>query len=95
MTCAGVRRRVVADAAFLPRAAPRPAQRRRAQIFGNTNPDNPRHWLKTEGIDQAQPGGRLAGDWKVWHFVLDDNPGLSERIKERYRRQYTGSGTSA
>jgi PBSX family phage terminase large subunit len=61
-----------------------------SQIFGNTNPDNPLHWLKTEGIDQAQPGGRLAGDWKVWHFVLDDNPGLSERIKERYRRQYTG-----
>ncbi|MDP9799357.1 PBSX family phage terminase large subunit [Catenuloplanes nepalensis] len=61
-----------------------------SQIFGNTNPDNPRHWLKTEGIDQAKPGGRLAGDWKVWHFGLDDNPGLSERVKERYRRQYTG-----
>lgn len=61
-----------------------------SQIFGNTNPDNPRHWLKVEGIDRARPGGPLAGDWKVWHFGLDDNPGLSERVKERYRRQYTG-----
>ena len=61
-----------------------------SQIFGNTNPDNPRHWLKIDGIDRARPGGPLAGDWKVWKFVLDDNPGLSERVKDRYRRQYTG-----
>ncbi len=61
-----------------------------SQIFGNTNPDNPLHFLKTEGIDEAKPGGRLSADWKVWHFTLDDNPGLSEEIKDRYRRQYTG-----
>ncbi|MCY1141368.1 PBSX family phage terminase large subunit [Actinoplanes sp. Pm04-4] len=61
-----------------------------SQIFGNTNPDNPRHWLKIDNIDHTGPGGRLAGDWKTWHFVLDDNPGLSERVKERMRRQYTG-----
>ena len=61
-----------------------------SQIFGNTNPDNPLHWLKADGIDRAQPGGDLAGDWKVWHFDIDDNPGLTERVKDRMRRQYTG-----
>jgi PBSX family phage terminase large subunit len=61
-----------------------------SQIFGNTNPDNPLHYLKVGGIDRAQPGGDLHGDWKVWHFTLDDNPGLSEKVKERYRRQWKG-----
>lgn len=61
-----------------------------AQIFGNTNPDNPRHWLKTDYIDEAKPGGRVDGDWKTWKFVLDDNPSLSERVKARYRRQFVG-----
>jgi PBSX family phage terminase large subunit len=61
-----------------------------SQLFGNTNPDNPRHWLKVDGIDEAKPGGRHHGDWYVLKFVLDDNPALSERIKARYRRQYKG-----
>lgn len=61
-----------------------------SQLFGNTNPDNPGHWLKVNGIDEAKPGGRLAGDWYVLKFLLDDNPALSERVKERYRRQYKG-----
>jgi PBSX family phage terminase large subunit len=61
-----------------------------SQVFGNTNPDNPRHWLMTEGIAEARPGGRLAGDWYVLKFMLDDNPVLSEKVKARYRRQYTG-----
>lgn len=61
-----------------------------SQLFGNTNPDNPGHWLKALNIDEAKPGGRLAADWKVWHFDLDDNPGLSQKVKDRYRRQYTG-----
>lgn len=61
-----------------------------AQLFGNTNPDNPRHWLKINHIDEATPGGRLSGDWRTWKFALDDNPFLSEKVKERYRRQYKG-----
>jgi PBSX family phage terminase large subunit len=61
-----------------------------SQIFGNTNPDNPRHWLMTEGIERARPGGDLAGDWYVLKFLLDDNPVLSQKVKDRYRRQYRG-----
>lgn len=60
-----------------------------AQIFGNTNPDNPRHWLKADYIDHTGQGGRLS-DWKTWKFLLDDNPSLSEKVKERYRRQFIG-----
>lgn len=60
-----------------------------AQLFGNTNPDNPLHWLKKE-IDASKAGGRLDGDWKVWKFFLEDNPTLSEATRDRYRRMYTG-----
>lgn len=60
-----------------------------AQVFGNTNPDNPRHWLGKE-LERAKPGGDLAGDWRVWKFLMDDNPGLSEEVKARYKRQYKG-----
>lgn len=61
-----------------------------AQLFGNTNPDNPNHWLKKNHIDEAKPGGRLDGDWKIWKFLLDDNPALSDKVKARYRRQFIG-----
>lgn len=57
-----------------------------AKIFCTTNPDSPAHWVKTRFLD------RLADmpDWRVWKFVLDDNPALSKTVKERYHRQYTG-----
>lgn len=57
-----------------------------AKIFCTTNPDSPAHWVRRRFLD------RLAKleDWRVWHFVLDDNPVLSDRIKARYRRMYTG-----
>jgi PBSX family phage terminase large subunit len=61
-----------------------------SQIFGNTNPDNPMHWLKTENIDRAGPGGELSADWYVLKFLLDDNPVLSQQVKDRYHRQYKG-----
>ncbi|GAA2327473.1 PBSX family phage terminase large subunit [Dactylosporangium salmoneum] len=61
-----------------------------AQLFGNTNPDNPRHWLKKDYIDESGPGKRHHGDWKVWKFLIDDNPVLSDKVKARMRRQYTG-----
>jgi PBSX family phage terminase large subunit len=61
-----------------------------AQLFGNTNPDGPMHWLKKNYIDESGPGQRHYGDWKIWKFGLDDNPALSEKVKARYRRQYVG-----
>ena len=55
-----------------------------AQIFGNTNPDNPSHWLKGKIDDGRAP------DWKTWKFTIDDNPTLSEAKKDQWRRMYTG-----
>lgn len=57
-----------------------------SQIFATTNPDSPAHWVKVKFLD------RLAKleDWRAWKFVLDDNPALSDEVKARYHRQYTG-----
>lgn len=56
-----------------------------AAAFVTTNPDNPFHWLKVGPIDKADEYG-----FRVWHFDLDDNPGLSESFKEQIRRENTG-----
>jgi PBSX family phage terminase large subunit len=43
---------------------------------GTTNPDQPLHWLNVDYIERVKEL-RL----KLWHFVLDDNPGLPEEYK--------------
>lgn len=57
-----------------------------AQLFGTTNPDSPRHWLKKRYLD------RLAElpDWRHFKFNLDDNPVLTEAYKDSLKREYTG-----
>ncbi|RKX53695.1 MAG: PBSX family phage terminase large subunit [Thermotoga sp.] len=56
-----------------------------SKIFMNCNPGSPFHYVKTEFIDKAT-------EKQVYHlhFTLDDNLTLSERIKERYRKMFTG-----
>lgn len=56
-----------------------------SKLWFNCNPENPAHWFKTEWIDKAREKGLL-----YLHFTMDDNLSLSERVKERYRRMYTG-----
>lgn len=57
-----------------------------AKLFGTTNPDNPAHWLKKKFLD------RLAAlpDWRVWHFILDDNPSLTADYVRSIRAEFTG-----
>lgn len=57
-----------------------------AQMFGTTNPDAPRHWLKAKYLD------RLADlpDWRHFKFTLDDNPVLTQAYKDSLKREYTG-----
>ena len=43
---------------------------------GTTNPDQPLHWLNVDYIERVNEL-RL----KLWHFVLDDNPGLTDEYK--------------
>lgn len=57
-----------------------------AALFGTTNPDNPAHWLKRRYLDRL---GQLP-DWRYWHFVLDDNPALTDQRKAAIRRENVG-----
>ncbi|CAM2361090.1 PBSX family phage terminase large subunit [Listeria seeligeri] len=56
-----------------------------AKQWFNCNPDSPYHWFKLEFIDGAEEKQML-----VLHFTMDDNLSLSERVKERYKRSFTG-----
>jgi len=56
-----------------------------AKLFGTTNPDSPYHWLKRDYIDRA---GEL--DIAVFHFSLEDNPGLDPGYVNNLKKEYTG-----
>ena len=56
-----------------------------AKQWFNCNPENPHHWFREEWIEKAPERNALH-----LHFLMDDNPSLSERTRERYRRTYTG-----
>ena len=59
----------------------------KAKLFGTTNPDSPAHWLKAKFLDRIKES--LPG-WRSWHFVLDDNPALSEEYKNQIKTEFTG-----
>ncbi|MBQ8959602.1 MAG: PBSX family phage terminase large subunit [Ruminococcus sp.] len=50
------------------------------------NPDDPGHWFYREWIRKAGEKNAL-----YIHFTMEDNPSLSERVKSRYKRLYSGS----
>lgn len=56
-----------------------------SKIWMNCNPEGPFHYIKTEYIDKAKEKKVLH-----LHFDLDDNLSLSPKIKERYKRMFTG-----
>lgn len=56
-----------------------------SKFWFNCNPAGPFHWFKQNWIDKAELK-RLV----YLHFLMDDNLSLSEKIKDRYRAQYTG-----
>lgn len=56
-----------------------------SKFWFNCNPEFPSHWFKTSWIDEATAKNLL-----YLHFTMDDNLSLSEKVKERYRRMYTG-----
>ena len=57
-----------------------------SKIWFNCNPDNPSHWFYSEWIKKSDEKHTL-----YIHFTMDDNPSLSERLKERYKRLYSGN----
>ncbi|OXM84598.1 PBSX family phage terminase large subunit [Paenibacillus rigui] len=55
------------------------------KFWFNCNPAGPYHWFKVEWLDQIERKNALH-----LHFTMDDNLSLSEKIKEGYRRMYSG-----
>ncbi|MEU9140390.1 PBSX family phage terminase large subunit [Streptomyces sp. NPDC048404] len=56
-----------------------------ARLYATTNPDSPRHWLKTGYLDRA---GEL--NLRAWHFRLADNPSLSREYVADLTAEYVG-----
>ena len=56
-----------------------------AKMWFNCNPDSPMHFFLKEWIKKAD-AKRLFH----LHFVMDDNPALSDDIKSRYKSMYSG-----
>lgn len=57
-----------------------------SKLWFNCNPDNPYHWFYREWIVKAVQKNTL-----YLHFTMDDNPSLSQKIKSRYERLYSGA----
>ncbi len=56
-----------------------------ARFWFNCNPASPLHWFKQKWIDRAEEMNAL-----YLHFSMEDNPSLSEKTLERYKRIYQG-----
>ena len=58
---------------------------RGSRLWFNCNPDGPEHWFYREWICKAEERGAL-----YLHFRLEENPGLSRDVVERYKRMFSG-----
>lgn len=87
MTLSGV---MLDETALMPRSFCEQAIARcsvdNSRLWFNCNPENPAHWFYTEWIKKAVDKNCL-----YLHFTMDDNPSLSEEIKQRYKNLYSGS----
>lgn len=56
-----------------------------SKLWFNCNPDVPEHWFRKEWLLKLQEKNATH-----LHFTMDDNPGLTEKIKARYQSMYSG-----
>ncbi len=56
-----------------------------SRLWFNCNPAGPNHWFYKTWVLQAEKRNCLR-----LHFTMEDNPSLTEAIRERYRRLYSG-----
>ena len=56
-----------------------------SRLWFNCNPEGPNHWFYKTWVQQAESRNCLR-----LHFTMEDNPALSEEIRRRYQRMYTG-----
>ncbi len=57
-----------------------------SKFWFNCNPDYPQHWFRVEWIL-----GKKRKNALYMHFTMDDNPSLSEKMKNRYSSLYSGA----
>jgi Terminase-like family. len=55
-----------------------------ATCWYTLNPDTPQHWFYAESLAMMEESESLF----YLHMTFDDNPSLSEKVKERYRRMW-------
>lgn len=56
-----------------------------AKLWFNCNPDGPYHWFYLEYLLKLKEKNLFN-----LHFTMDDNPSLTEEVKERYKRMFSG-----
>lgn len=54
-----------------------------SKFWFNCNPEGPNHWFKKNWIDENK-------NLLYLHFTMDDNLSLSQEVKTRYKRMYSG-----
>lgn len=87
MTLSGV---MFDEVALMPRSFVEQAlarcSERHSKYWFNCNPEHPQHWFYKEWILKRNERNVF-----YLHFTMSDNPSLSTKVKERYKRLYTGS----
>ncbi len=86
MTLGGV---LLDEVALMPRSFVEQALARcslsKARLWFNCNPENPHHWFHEEWIKKSRSKNCL-----YLHFTMDDNPSLSQHVRDRYKSIYSG-----
>lgn len=57
-----------------------------SKLWFNCNPDNPSHWFYREWIKKCAEKNVF-----YIHFTMEDNPSLSDEVRGRYERLYSGA----
>ena len=87
MTLSGI---LLDEAALMPRSFVEQAIARcsveGSRFWFNCNPDHPQHWFRQEWILNCESKNAL-----YIHFTMEDNPSLSDEMKQRYKTLYSGA----
>ena len=57
-----------------------------ARLWFNCNPEGPQHWFYVHWICKLEERNAA-----YFHFTMEDNPGLSRRVRKRYGAMYSGT----
>lgn len=86
MTLSGV---LFDEVALMPRSFVEQAMARcsvsGSRFWFNCNPEHPEHWFYNEWIKKHEEKNAL-----YLHFKMSDNPSLSDKVRRRYERLYSG-----